>query len=155
MTDQHGGPACTGPPAHLKIKRFLHFWSPCVEGVLILDARSHRTQERNRQDALNRLDHLIQQAMEEPVPRRPPVLPVRVECAAWRPRAIGPTSRKDDAGCQAVTGEQAGGELAQTLSRQTCVPFAPGGTRSRRLVRLDICVVLAWRTHRRHRGKGP
>ncbi|MBF0190262.1 MAG: aminoacyl-tRNA hydrolase [Magnetococcales bacterium] len=41
------------------------------EGVLILDARRFRTQERNRQDALDRLDHLIRQAMEEPILRRP------------------------------------------------------------------------------------
>ncbi|MBF0164664.1 MAG: aminoacyl-tRNA hydrolase [Magnetococcales bacterium] len=41
------------------------------EGELVLDARRFRTQERNRQDALERLDHLIRQAMEEPVPRRP------------------------------------------------------------------------------------
>ncbi|MBF0191594.1 MAG: aminoacyl-tRNA hydrolase [Magnetococcales bacterium] len=41
------------------------------EGVLVIDARRHRTQERNRQDALERLDHLIRQAMVEPVTRRP------------------------------------------------------------------------------------
>ncbi|MBF0463213.1 MAG: aminoacyl-tRNA hydrolase [Magnetococcales bacterium] len=40
------------------------------EGVLVLDARRFRTQERNRHDSLARLDHLLQQAMEEPVLRK-------------------------------------------------------------------------------------
>ena len=40
------------------------------EGVLVLDARRFRTQERNRHDALDRLDHLIRQALEEPVLRK-------------------------------------------------------------------------------------
>ncbi|MBF0263385.1 MAG: aminoacyl-tRNA hydrolase [Magnetococcales bacterium] len=40
-------------------------------GELVLDARRFRTQERNRQDAMERLDHLVRQAMAEPVPRRP------------------------------------------------------------------------------------
>ncbi len=45
------------------------------EGVLVIDARRHRTRERNRQDALHRLAKLIQQAAEPPIPRkttRPP-----------------------------------------------------------------------------------
>ncbi|MBF0213922.1 MAG: aminoacyl-tRNA hydrolase [Magnetococcales bacterium] len=41
-----------------------------ADGVLILDARCFRTQERNRQDALDRLDQLIRQAMQEPIRRR-------------------------------------------------------------------------------------
>ena len=40
-------------------------------GVLILKAQSHRTQERNRQDALDRLVALMQQAAVKPVIRRP------------------------------------------------------------------------------------
>ncbi len=36
------------------------------EGILILDARRHRTQERNRQDAVNRLIELIRKATEKP-----------------------------------------------------------------------------------------
>lgn len=40
------------------------------EGVLIIDARRFRTQERNRQDALERLVELIRQAATRPKPRR-------------------------------------------------------------------------------------
>jgi ribosome-associated protein len=39
-------------------------------GVLILDARRYRTQERNRQDAIERLIHWIKRAAEKPKPRR-------------------------------------------------------------------------------------
>ena len=41
------------------------------EGVLVLTARRHRTRERNRADALERLIELIRKATVPPVPRRP------------------------------------------------------------------------------------
>ncbi len=41
------------------------------EGVLVITAQSHRTQERNRADALERLVALIRQAAVRPLPRRP------------------------------------------------------------------------------------
>jgi ribosome-associated protein len=41
------------------------------EGVLVLAAHRHRTRERNRADALERLIELIQKAAVPPVPRRP------------------------------------------------------------------------------------
>jgi ribosome-associated protein len=41
-----------------------------AEGVLIIEARRFRTQERNRQDATDRLVKLIRQAARKPVPRR-------------------------------------------------------------------------------------
>jgi ribosome-associated protein len=41
------------------------------DGVLIIDARRHRTQDRNRQDARERLIALIRRAAERPAPRRP------------------------------------------------------------------------------------
>ena len=41
------------------------------DGVLIITAQRHRTQERNRQDALDRLIELIRHAAVPPVPRRP------------------------------------------------------------------------------------
>jgi len=41
------------------------------EGVLVITAQRHRTQERNRQDAVDRLVELIRQATERPKPRRP------------------------------------------------------------------------------------
>ena len=40
------------------------------DGVLIIDARRFRTQERNRRDALDRLVALIRRAAEIPKPRR-------------------------------------------------------------------------------------
>ena len=41
------------------------------EGVLVLTAHRHRTRERNRADALERLVELIRKAAVPPVPRRP------------------------------------------------------------------------------------
>ena len=38
-------------------------------GILIIEARRFRTQERNRQDAIDRLIKLIQKASEKPKPR--------------------------------------------------------------------------------------
>ena len=40
------------------------------EGVLIINAQRHRTQERNRQDARERLLELIRRAAGRPIPRR-------------------------------------------------------------------------------------
>jgi ribosome-associated protein len=40
------------------------------DGILIIDARRFRTQERNRQDAINRLVELIRRAAERPRSRR-------------------------------------------------------------------------------------
>ena len=41
------------------------------EGVLVLTAQQHRSQERNRQDAIDRLAALIRQASVAPKARRP------------------------------------------------------------------------------------
>ena len=41
------------------------------DGVLVIAAQRHRTQERNRQDALDRLVALIRRAVPPPTPRRP------------------------------------------------------------------------------------
>ena len=41
------------------------------EGVLVITAQRHRTQERNRQDARERLIALIRNAATPPAPRRP------------------------------------------------------------------------------------
>ncbi len=40
------------------------------DGVLVIEARRFRTQERNRQDAVDRLVALIQKAAQKPKPRR-------------------------------------------------------------------------------------
>jgi len=42
-----------------------------TEGVVVIDARRYRTQEKNRADALERLLDLIRRAAVPPVPRRP------------------------------------------------------------------------------------
>lgn len=41
-----------------------------TDGVLVIDARRHRTQVRNREDARNRLAALIQKAVEKPLVRK-------------------------------------------------------------------------------------
>ena len=41
------------------------------DGVLVIIAQSHRTQERNRTDAIDRLLELLREAMTRPTPRRP------------------------------------------------------------------------------------
>ena len=45
------------------------------EGVIVIIAQQHRTQERNRADARERLVDLIRQAAVRPVPRRPTKVP--------------------------------------------------------------------------------
>jgi len=40
------------------------------DGILIIKAQRFRTQDRNREDAIDRLVTLIRQAAEEPRPRR-------------------------------------------------------------------------------------
>jgi ribosome-associated protein len=42
-----------------------------ADGILIIKAQRHRTQDRNREDAIERLVALIRQAAEKPRPRRP------------------------------------------------------------------------------------
>jgi len=41
------------------------------DGVIVIDARTHRTQERNRREALDRLTALIRKAAERPRQRKP------------------------------------------------------------------------------------
>jgi len=45
------------------------------EGVLVITAQRHRSRERNRQDALDRLIALIRRAAEPPAPPRRPTRP--------------------------------------------------------------------------------
>jgi len=40
------------------------------DGILMIEARQHRTQERNRVDAIERLVDLIRKATEKPKPRK-------------------------------------------------------------------------------------
>ena len=60
------------------------------DGVLIIEARRFRTQERNRQDALNRLISLVRKAAEKPLPRiqtRPSAASKKRKLAAKRHRS--------------------------------------------------------------------
>lgn len=41
-----------------------------AEGILVIEAKRHRTQEQNRSDAILRLTELIQKALEKPTLRR-------------------------------------------------------------------------------------
>jgi ribosome-associated protein len=45
------------------------------EGVIVIIAQQHRTQERNREDARERLFDLIRKAAVRPTPRRPTKVP--------------------------------------------------------------------------------
>ena len=60
-----------------------------TDGVLVIEARRHRTQARNRQDALDRLVALIRQAAEPPRPRHKTRLP-----AAARQRRLDTKRRQ-------------------------------------------------------------
>ena len=67
--DAAGSPSL---PAYVKAKlRALAGRRMTNEGVIVIDARQFRTQERNRADARERLFELIRQASERPKPRRP------------------------------------------------------------------------------------
>src|SRR5258707_1236318 len=41
------------------------------DGVIVIHAQRFRTQERNRQDAIDRLTEILREAMTRPTPRRP------------------------------------------------------------------------------------
>ena len=45
------------------------------DGVIVIIAQQHRTQERNREDARERLFDLIREAAVRPTPRRPTKVP--------------------------------------------------------------------------------
>ncbi len=59
------------------------------DGIVVIDARRHRTQEQNRKDALDRLVALIRKASEPPRPRKP-TKPTR---ASRKRRLAGKTKR--------------------------------------------------------------
>ena len=60
-----------------------------ADGVLIIDARRHRTRERNRREALERLVELIRKAAPAPKARKP----TRPSAAAKRRRLEGKQRR--------------------------------------------------------------
>ncbi len=52
------------------------------DGILVIEARRYRKQERNRQDAIERLNHLVEKASTPPVKR----LPTRPTAASLKTR---------------------------------------------------------------------
>jgi len=52
------------------------------DGILVIEARRYRKQERNRQDAIERLNHLVEKASTPPVKR----LPTRPTAASLKAR---------------------------------------------------------------------
>ena len=52
------------------------------DGLLVIEARRYRKQERNRQDAIERLNHLVEKASTPPVKR----LPTRPTAASLKAR---------------------------------------------------------------------
>ncbi len=75
------------------------------EGVLVITAQRHRTQERNRQDALDRLVDLIRRAAVPPVPpadqadRRLARAPTAIEEAPFRHQGPAPGEAVRGVGC--------------------------------------------------------
>ena len=70
------------------------------EGTIVITAQRHRTQERNRADALERLIGLIREAATPPVVRRatrPPLASKRRRLADKRSRSITKTLRSGSA----------------------------------------------------------
>jgi len=62
------------------------------DGVLVLDARRYRTQQRNREDAVERLVGMIRKAATKPTPRRK-----TRPTAASRERRLKAKKRRGDA----------------------------------------------------------
>lgn len=83
-------------PEEIK-KRLAHLAGKRVteDGVLIIEARRYREQERNRRDAIERLNHLVEKATVPPtrrVPTRPTSSSVRVRLEDKKRR--GETKRR-------------------------------------------------------------
>ena len=67
------------------------------DGVLVITAQRHRTQERNRDDALERLVELVRAAAVRPTPRRADQAHLRLQGeAARRQESAAPASRRCD-----------------------------------------------------------
>ncbi|WP_207539702.1 alternative ribosome rescue aminoacyl-tRNA hydrolase ArfB [Sabulicella rubraurantiaca] len=47
------------------------------EGVIVITAQAHRTRERNREEAMERLTELLAEASKPPPPKRRPTKPTR------------------------------------------------------------------------------
>jgi ribosome-associated protein len=61
------------------------------EGVIVIEARRYRSQEANRLDAIARLNHLVEKALQPPSVRKP----TRPGAAAKRARMAGKKKRAE------------------------------------------------------------
>ena len=66
-------------------------WAATTEGILIIKAQRYRSQEQNRQDAVDRLVKMIQKAIEAPRHRR-----VTRPTAASKKRRLATKRRRGD-----------------------------------------------------------
>lgn len=73
-----------------------------TDGVLIIDARRHRTQPANREDALERLRELLAQAAVRPKRRRA----TRPTAASRQKRLEGKRKRSQTKGLRRTKGEE-------------------------------------------------
>jgi len=64
-------------PEPLKARAAARLGARLVEGVLVVVAQEHRSQWRNRQAALRRLQTLLEEALRPPPPPRRPTRPSR------------------------------------------------------------------------------
>lgn len=64
-------------PPPLKQRALGRLQSRLVDGVLVVRAESHRSQRRNREEALGRLRQLLLEATAPPPPPRRPTRPTR------------------------------------------------------------------------------
>jgi ribosome-associated protein len=96
---------CATLPAHVLIRMVaLAGRRLNKEGVLVIQAQSHRTQDMNRRDALERLSALVREAAEPPPPPR---RKTRVPRSAVRKRLEG---KKATAGRKAMRRPPGGDE---------------------------------------------
>jgi ribosome-associated protein len=94
--DVHGSPSLT--PAMKKRLVKLAGKRMTTDGMLLIDARRHRTQAQNREDALQRLVALTQKALVPPkkrVPTRPTVAAKRARLQAKKKRSQLKKSRRN------------------------------------------------------------
>ena len=88
------------------------------DGVLVLIAQNHRTQERNRAEALDRLLDLIREAAVRPVPRRATKPTKASRRNGWRARNGAPASRTCGARSRLNSGGMRPANLAAVALRR-------------------------------------
>ena len=125
------------------------------DGILVITARRFRTQERNRQDALERLIALLRHAAQKPVPRRP-----TRPTAAARARRLAQKRRRADDHVQEVLADPEHclpyRHVAVEHDREDAEPHLEGDAAAPVLdkVHLVLHAHLAWAGADRHLNMG-